>query len=279
MKRIGGLAAAVVVAIFLVLGAAAQEATPLCTLHAAFMGSKWGKTVWAGTLVHFKLKVINTGFASIPALNVQLGLPDNVCFIKGAVKRARATKKRARIEPNRPIVVDQKAQWINMPVEPLDSRLFKVKARVSPLHPTGSVAVSVLLYALNATGGIACASSVPPIQLSIKALPASRAAIIAAKKKNITCVSPPTPRPTPVPTPAPIVPPFDVYVEDCTCLEDLPGRRRREHRRQRERGLVASEEAEEAPPRRLLLRELTDTSNASRIYNVTVDQCAVYWYD
>lgn len=187
------LAAAAAVALMATCAAAAP---PACPVQAAFTRPKRRMQAKAGGWVAVTLTLVNTGATSISALNVELGLPDNVCVTKGALHRPHGAKQaqkagqRWSAAEKRPVVVDQKAQWFNVPVEAHGALAFKFKARISPLHPTATVPISALAYVLNATtGGVECASAATPAQLSIKALPASK----AARKKGITCVAPPTP--------------------------------------------------------------------------------------
>ncbi len=55
-------------------------------------------------------------------------------------------------------IVDQNVHWLDIQIAPGKARKFSIRAKVSPRHPTGSVAISTLVYGLNADGTASCAS-------------------------------------------------------------------------------------------------------------------------
>ena len=69
--------------------------------------------------------------------------------------RVASHANKTRIEPN---IVDQNVYWLNTPIAPGEGRTFTVRAKVSPTHPTDSVAISTVVYALDADGNVGCAS-------------------------------------------------------------------------------------------------------------------------
>lgn len=55
--------------------------------------------------------------------------------------------------------MEQNVNWLGIPIAPGKARTFSVRARVSPEHPTGPVAISTLVYVLNGDQSVNCASA------------------------------------------------------------------------------------------------------------------------
>lgn len=176
-------------------------------------------------------------------------------------------------------------QWAKLTLAPGAKIKFKIKLKVTPCAPDVFQLESSPVFGMATSS--ACVVEAPPLTVFVKASRRKH------KKRPVTCS--PTPAPTLTPTARPITAPVLPYkecAEDCVCLEDLlpgevPGTRRRlvgresaRPREEPERGRRAEESAWK--PRTRMLPplppcEFTDTTNASRIYNVTREECAIYW--
>lgn len=55
--------------------------------------------------------------------------------------------------------MDQNVYWLDVPIAPGKARTFSIRTKVSPTHPTGPVAISTLVYALDGHGDVACTSA------------------------------------------------------------------------------------------------------------------------
>lgn len=62
--------------------------------------------------------------------------------------------------------MDQNVYWLNTPITPGKARTFTVRAKVSPTLPTAPVAISTVVYALDADKNVACASAMPDATVS-----------------------------------------------------------------------------------------------------------------
>lgn len=283
---------------------------PLCSWNLVRLKANGERRVFAGGTLHVLLSIANQAKASAKApyagsltgnATVALSLPFGVRFKKAAVKiRDMSTralvrdvgKKSASSAITPPLVGPKAIQWANLTLPRGTKIKFQIKMQVSPC------AWGFLHFEPSAVFRRAampeCVVKAPPLTVAIKASHHKH------KKHGETCL--PTPVPTVSPTGAPsAVPPYVEVATGSACLEDLlPGEFGRRGRLERGRRLVAGQEQDQDqdqehgkrrqgpglverehkqaadPPAPASLREL-DTSTASRIYNVTRDQCAVYW--
>ena len=146
----------------LIAPAVAEGPAPACTIEATLKAPKVAR---AGGLVTLKLRVKNWEPAPISGLNVQIGLPGDVCAQEGKGKVTPSLKGTGSPTPKNATVVNQRAYWLEVPIAARKSRTFTLKARINAYHPTETVSVSAFLYRLDATDIATCASTVPAKQV------------------------------------------------------------------------------------------------------------------